>query len=563
MRSARSGLLITGAVCIQTLFAWLVLAGLDAPLLWEDEAETAMWGRRILEFGYPKVHGRDGGVLYGVHHPTALGIRQPLDAYVGSPWGQYYFAAAPVAWSDAADDLAERTWRVRLPFAVAGWLGTVLLGIVGASSWPPAAGGRARFWLGYGVCLVLSVSLQLHLREVRYYPLVVLGVSAAAWLAAHRHVRGDLAPLLHTLLLAPVLWILFNLFYPVFAAITATAGCALGLRALRSPASARVRALELTRDAAPYLLAFAAALPLVAIYGISDQDRSFADTYGPANPLGRRIGWAAWYLLRYELVVPAVLGALALGLALRRAGSARGELRVLVGACHLLLGLVAIWVALVARTPLFFERYLVALSPVLGIATVLAVGGLLALRETPARRCAQAGIAAIALALAGSAAVRVPELRGRWTELLEPYRGPLDHVIPYLAERYPDPAELVIATNYEDFSYMFYLRAKTTFGFYAPLEVRIHDLETAPDVIIPRPWMANLRALQHLAAQGEYVPHEFPVANVLVNNLPELSHNPSGAVHRFTSPVVGRDGKALVIGERRAAEGGAQQAEGE
>ncbi|MGH7336611.1 MAG: hypothetical protein ACREI7_03450, partial [Myxococcota bacterium] len=138
MRSARPAWLTTGAVCIQTLFAWLVLGGLGAPLLWEDEAETAMWGRRIVEFGYPKVHGHDRNVVYGAHHPVEIGIHQPLDAYVGSPWGQYYFAAAPVAWSDTADDLAERTWRVRLPFAVAGWLGIVLLGTVGASSWPPA-----------------------------------------------------------------------------------------------------------------------------------------------------------------------------------------------------------------------------------------------------------------------------------------------------------------------------------------------------------------------------------------------------------------------------------------
>jgi hypothetical protein len=32
-------------------------------------------------------------------------------------------------------------------------------------------------------------------------------------------------------------------------------------------------------------------------------------------------------------------------------------------------------------------------------------------------------------------------------------------VIPYLAEQYPNPADLVIATNYDEFSYMFYLRA--------------------------------------------------------------------------------------------------------
>jgi hypothetical protein len=38
------------------LFAAWVLKHLSYPLLWNDEAETAMYAERILEFGYPKVH---------------------------------------------------------------------------------------------------------------------------------------------------------------------------------------------------------------------------------------------------------------------------------------------------------------------------------------------------------------------------------------------------------------------------------------------------------------------------------------------------------------------------
>jgi hypothetical protein len=223
---------------------------------------------------------------------------------------------------------------------------------------------------------------------------------------------------------------------------------------------------------------------------------------------------------------------------------------VLFGTCDLLLVFTALWVALIAFTPLFFTRYLVPLSPVLCASCVLQAGGLLALRRTGARRAAAAGLAAIAVAAVGAAVVRVPELYGRWTELREPYRGPLDHVIPYLATSYPEPAKLVIATNYEDVSYMFYLGATTVLGYYAPDRVR--DLAIVPDVIIPRPWPRNLRALEHLASQGSYAAREFPVANLPVNNLPDLSlRNQSGLVHRFRSPVVGADGAALVIGERQ------------
>jgi hypothetical protein len=175
---------------------------------------------------------------------------------------------------------------------------------------------------------------------------------------------------------------------------------------------------------------------------------------------------ASYYLLRFEFAFPALLGGLALALG-RRAATAAG-LRAPLAICCVLLLCTALWVVAIAGTPLFFSRYLVALSPLLAVATVLAIGCLIALRRGGSPRLAMAGLAALAIALAGCVVLRAPELRGRVFELREPYRGPLDHVIPYLAERHPRGGDLVIATNYEEFSYMFYLGATTILGYYAP-----------------------------------------------------------------------------------------------
>jgi hypothetical protein len=502
-----------------------------------------MYGRSVLESGFPKVHvGRN--VVYGAPIPIELGRDEALDAYVGSPWGQYFFAAAAVAWSDGATDLAARTLRMRLPFALAGWLGVLMLGAVGASLWPVSAGHRAWFWLGFGVCLALSVSLQLHLREVRYYPLVVFALGAAAWLAARRHARGDLPALRHTLLLAPVLFGLFNLFYPAFAAVVATAGGALAWRGRRA------HLLEFARAAAPYAFAVAAALPIAVLFELPGQSRAFFAEFGARGGFARQLAAAGFYLLRFEWIAPVALGAVALGFARRSLARDADRPRAAIAACDVALALVAIWTLSIARTPLFFSRYLVALSPLLCATCALQVGCLVALRHTRPNRAATIGLAAIAVAWLACAAVRAPELHGRWHELREPYRGPLDHVIPYLTERYPSPADLVIATNYEDYAYMFYLGSTTVLGYYAPDPAR--DLASVPDVIIPRPWPVNLRALEQLASQRPYEMREFPVANVRVNNLPELSaRNPTGLVHRFRSPEPGRDGAALVIGERQ------------
>ena len=50
------------AVCV-ALFAVVLLPRLSSPLLWHDEGDTAMFATRILEVGYPKVHG-PRNVLY-------------------------------------------------------------------------------------------------------------------------------------------------------------------------------------------------------------------------------------------------------------------------------------------------------------------------------------------------------------------------------------------------------------------------------------------------------------------------------------------------------------------
>jgi hypothetical protein len=539
MRAARPGALIAFAVSAHALFAGLVFARLGHPFLWQDEAETAMFGRSVLEFGVPRVHvGRN--VLYGAPLPLDLGRNEALDVYVASPWAQYYFAAPAVAWSDRAQDFTDRTWRMRLPFAMAGWLGVLLLGGAAARLWPASAGSRARFWLGYGVLLVLSTSLQLHLREVRYYPLLVLALGLTAWLES-RQLRGDTPALRHTLLLAPVLFGLFNLFYPAFAAVVAVAVGAHGWRAVRA------RKLAPALGAIPYAMAAAAALPVAVFFQLPAQSREFFALFsGPRSSMAYQLGSAGFYLLRFEFLAPVAIGAVALAFARRGIGRDAGGLRGALFACDLALALAATWVILIARTPLFFSRYVVALAPVLCAVGVLQVACLAALRRNHA---AAVGLAAMAAAALASAAARAPELRGHLDELREPYRGPLDVAIPYLAERYPKPADLVIATNFEDFSYMFYLGATVLVGYFPSEPGR--TLAFVPDVIIPRTWKMHLDALQQLAQQGSYVAHELPVANVKANNLPELSpRNQARLVHRFRSPEPGRDGPALVIGER-------------
>ena len=72
------------------------------------------------------------------------------------------------------------------------------------------------------------------------------------------------------------------------------------------------------------------------------------------------------------------------------------------------------------------------------------------------------------------------EIGGRLHEIRVPYWGPLDFAIVDLRERYADPSQLTIATNYEAEVFMYYLGSRGV-GRFDPLEPGLR-----PDVIIPR-----------------------------------------------------------------------------
>ena len=71
----------------------------------------------MLTYGYPKVHGQRN-VVYEFGSNIALGVKESVDAYIGTTWGHFYFAVPGVLWAAGTDDFYARTARLRLPFAL-------------------------------------------------------------------------------------------------------------------------------------------------------------------------------------------------------------------------------------------------------------------------------------------------------------------------------------------------------------------------------------------------------------------------------------------------------------
>ncbi|HEY8153484.1 MAG TPA: hypothetical protein VII72_05080 [Myxococcota bacterium] len=524
-------------------FAVLLFSGLAHPLFWSDEADTAMFARRTIEFGYPKVHdGRN--VVYQFGSNIALGVDERSDAYIGTTWGQFYFAAPGVAWAEGVADPGAKTARVRLPFAAAGAFGLVLFA---ASVWPALPRGRrALFGALFFACACLSISLVLHLREARYYPLVVLLVGALVFVQLRFAVFHRLGLGAYSAAITALLFLLFNTFFAAFF-------CVLAVLAVD-----RIR--HGPRALLPLLPALVAVAPLLVYFETFRVAAAFSRelALGPGGLL-ENLGTVGAHLLRHEFLLPALACRAALlvcdALA-RRAGAASpgGPAR----AASAFLWLLAAGYALVGcANPLPLERYFVVLSPILTLLFLLDAFSLVAAisqRAAPARRtlAVRAAVAAL-IAISLAARFSAPgELAGHVASLRTPVRGPIDFVVDWVRERHPEPERLVIATNYEEEALMYYLGSRVIIGL--ALNNLAEDRGLEPDLVIPRRrWRSSLPEVVAFLHRGRWERFTLPVVDLHYNNIPALSRSrflPDP--HRFRTAVPREEGEALVIYQRVA-----------
>jgi hypothetical protein len=510
----------------------MLLGRLAHPLLWQDEGETVMFATHVLEHGFPKVHG-ERNVVYEFGPNIAIGVKESVDAYIGKTWGDFYFAVPGLLWARAVDDPYVRTFRLRLPFALAGAAGlaVMLWGVLPAVARPRRVAFSAAF---IGLCSV-SISLLLHLREVRYYPLLVLVLGAMLGL----HLRRMLAPsdrfVGYAVAQATLSFLLFQVFHVAWFAATALLALDAATRVLRAGADARAR--RIIRELLPHGLAALAVLPWLVFL------ETFAVARGFSTHVGISAGGYASNLLqllvhfaRYELLVPAL--ACSAAVAWRRRTRADFDpgpsRRVSVRLAAFCLGYAAIGCV----NPLVYERYFIVLGPLVTLVFLLDAFALV-------EAARQKGRVALALALLVAAALvpRAEAIGGRLTELREPVRGPLDFAIPHLRERYRDTASLVIATNYEAHPLMYYLGSRVVVGLSG--NNLVAERELIPDVVIPRrAWPRNLPELRRFLARADYRETSLPVQDTHFNNVPALSASPAiPDPHRFRTPAA-REGAA-------------------
>ncbi|MFH0800443.1 MAG: hypothetical protein V2A66_09730 [Pseudomonadota bacterium] len=531
----RQKILLALTIIVGAALGFSLFKNIQYPLVWNDEAETVMYGERVLQYGYPKIS--DGkNIIYNLELPDkTIGINRTLGAYTGTVWGHFYAAAAGVLLARFTDDIYTKTAMLRIPFAAAGMFGVMLMALGGALFFKKRLTMALLFAFFFLSMEALSVSLALHLREVRYYSIVVFLVSFLFFLYAGYKFQKRIAFKPYALCTIIASLLLFNTFPPAYFAFIAS----VGLYELSGMLIAKRLRGNISGIVVP-CVSFMLVVPEMIFFDtlhISSEFRRFFDIQ---PELARQHAATIFDYFMTQEFLAALLAAKVMALAmgayalssLRNKKEAKAIV-FLAGRFYFSLFVslfCIIYVFLIARMPLpvVFERYFIVLQPAAMLALALDLSiicdTISCLKNNILRRAGALIISVflVCVFLKGLQ-TKMPYIKGHLYEMDHQYKGPLDFAIPYIIENYKHPEELVIATNYEESSYMYYLKSRVIMGYVGNNVEK--DAAMTPDVIILRKRFAYTNPLfDRLLTRVYYDKISFPVYDYPVNNIPELSN---------------------------------------
>jgi hypothetical protein len=531
-RNLRTYQIILGFFVI--LYALSLFKNISYPLLWNDEAETAVYAERILDFGFPKVHdGKNALNLFCQW--MDIGMKAEYDAYIASVWGQYYFCV-PGAWlARKIDDLYLKAALLRIPFAL---IGIISVFIASGLVLPLLKDNldKIRYRIAFFLYELFSVYLVLFLREVRYYSLLIFFSVLIIHVYSKWKFQKNISFIRYAVLMVTLLFLLFNVFYPAFAVIC----CSLfGYEILDSLCEWKKQShpgknpfwsvfKQVSSCMLPVLVVSILLFPLIQFFEITSLSAALSGSCSfNMKMYFEHLGIILKYYWKNDFLV-LILLIKALLLFLRMYYRMRGKNHPCwENQCKFSDFLTLFYLTMIlfiARMPLLFERYFVWFHPfwvAMFILDLKLVYDMLLINSTNQLKTRIILGCLLMILCNWIGWKKAKMIQNHLYELSHPYKGPLDFVIPYIKEKYPHPERLVIATNYEEPSYMYYLKSRVTIGYCANnLE---EDLKHVPDIIIYRKQrdIHHHEILNSLLAKAKYKQTLFPVFDYLVNNNPE------------------------------------------
>lgn len=517
-----------------------VFTHIQYPLFWADESMTVVGAERVLQFGYPKVH--DGkNVFYDLRDTNPkLGIDEKTDAFIGGTnWGHYY-VAAPAVWAASLfTDLYVRTGIIRCFFALIGILGIMLLAFTVARLME-YNGEHFIFSATLLLMCSLSIALVLLIREVRYYSLVIFINSLLLYFFSEYFFRKKLKAAIYCTGMFLSLFSLFMTFSPAYFIFYLSAGIFFVVMIIVEFTAANDKNGFLFANwkrwaiiLSPFIAALLIALPFLAFFKTFAINAELSKFYEYSS----KIYWdnfsQVWkYFSRHSIIYPALL--LKIGV-LYFHSRIPGEKRKLFYFSLFTSLYFVCYALLICRIPNFmFTRYYVPMEPLLFLVVLCDAYLLLpVLLKHQQQFLPFKWQVTLLLLFAGVQTFQNYTWIGqRWYEMNHQYKGDLDYTIPYIRNHFSNTKDLVIATNYEETAYMYYLDSKVIVGFVG--NNLDEDKNILPDIIQFREsWKTHADIFNNYINLATYEPVIFPVEDNSTNNNPELLYDNPYINHQF------------------------------
>jgi hypothetical protein len=538
-------------VILVVLFCFSLFKHISYPLFWNDEGDTVVLAARTLKYGYPRVDdGRNE--LYLTQTDRNLGIHAPSGALLyGGSWLKFYVGAVGIWLAQQTDDLYLKTGILRTEFALIGLIGLTVLALVLSSLYGNQSQQQYHFWLLFTFFELLSLPLILHLREVRHYSLLILLTAAILGVYIRGRITCKMSSFASGLWMVVLLWLLFNTFYPTYVIFLIAI---IGFECLRALQMRRAGDSEFWKPLASLsvwlCISLATVLPLFWFFRTMEISEAITHAQGFGWPVYMaNLKFIFIYFTQYEYFYLAVVVHIIARRLRRKERESLDPEGFQAVAVNLMIIFFVVHVALIARSPFMFQRYVIALQPILaGILAIdiVSVWQYWSRYRPTIRPRSWATIlqAAFLCAIFVFSTVRMAgPLQGHATSLFHRYMGPLDFVIPFIKSAFADPSKLVIATNYEEPCFMYYLNSRVVLGHFLPHLTR--DYEETPDIIIHRKWWRHPSSVfePYLRKSG-YYRVVFPVLDYGVNNIPDLQFN---IYHQFETLRPEREREAVSI----------------
>lgn len=528
-------------IILASVFCIGLFKNISYPLLWNDESETIMTAEKILQFGYPKVH--DGkNIIYLPDEPTWIGYKKEIDANITIPWGSYYFATISAFLSNKTDDIYLKSALARIPFAAIGLLGLIIFAL-SVKDFFSDKSTYQKFILAFIAIEIFSVALFLHMREARYYSLVIFMTACFFYVFSNYFLHHKYSFKKYLMLMIPVLFITYQINIIAFAtccltiAIYEMAGrIAIIFSNDNKKQKARLKELIIPtlKNLTPLFITALLIIPFIIFYDTFNTAARAKAHYVNMPGFLPQLDRIIFILKTMEFFYPVVfMKALQLIVWFRNKQmsnlKAYPQNNLLEKLTFFMSLFFIIFSLFAANMPFLFIRYFIVLQPIMTL--ILLVDLIIVSRYISShvkknlKLFARIAVAAIFIRLVFISLGEKINLQKNYIyQITHQLKGPLDYLIPYVKENFKNTEDLVLATNYEELSYIYYLGCKVTLGYMNKnLE---EDLKYQPDIMIYRKkWGHNPEHYNNFIQKAAYNKVTFPVYDSPVNNIAEFYGN--------------------------------------